>query len=55
MGHRPMNRDDIAAQAKGMVPFVREVVTERPRQAHGRQRFTEHCSRRPRDGFAKRV
>lgn len=28
MGHRPMNRDDIAALAKGMVPFVREVVTE---------------------------
>ena len=23
-----MNRDDIAALAKGMVPFVREVVTE---------------------------
>jgi hypothetical protein len=28
MGHRPMNRDDIAALAEGMVPFVREVVTE---------------------------
>ena len=27
MGHRPMNRDDIAAQATGRVPFVREVVT----------------------------
>ena len=54
MGHRPMNRDDIAALAKGMVPFVREVVTEALNKRMGGN-GSQSSSRRPRDGFAKRV